>query len=98
MSRCDSRSAPATRRSHSAPAPQYAALCEGFAELAATLEFGDPAAAGRGILRLADSGHPPLRTFFGVQGGPIVEAVYAESLATWADWQDLAVEAHGERT
>lgn len=82
---------------HAQVAPQYAALREGFAALAETLEFGDPAAAGRAMLALADAEEPPLRTFFGVQGGPIVEAVYADRLKTWADWQDLAVEAHGDR-
>lgn len=82
---------------HAEPAPQYAALRDEFAALAETLKVGDPAAAGRALLDLADAEHPPLRTFFGVQGGPIVEAVYAERLKTWADRNDLAVQAHGER-
>lgn len=82
---------------HAEAAPQYAELREGFAALTATLEVGDPAAAGRAMLELADAEHPPLRTFFGVQGGGIVEAVYADRLKTWADWQSLAVTAHGPR-
>jgi hypothetical protein len=33
--------------------------------------------------------------FFGTQGYQMLRQVYAERLKTWADWQDLAVEAHG---
>jgi NAD(P)-dependent dehydrogenase (short-subunit alcohol dehydrogenase family) len=80
---------------HAEPAPQYAGLREGFAALTATLEVGDPAAAGRALLELVDAERPPLRAFFGVQTGPLVEAAYAERLKIWADWRDLAVKAHG---
>ncbi|GAA0937479.1 SDR family NAD(P)-dependent oxidoreductase [Nonomuraea longicatena] len=80
---------------HADPDPLYAGLRAGFAELAKTLDVGEPAAAGRALLKLADSDNPPLRVFFGVQGNQIVPQVYADRLKTWADWNDLAVEAHG---
>jgi NAD(P)-dependent dehydrogenase (short-subunit alcohol dehydrogenase family) len=78
------------------PAPQYAGLREAFASYASTLEVGDPDAAGRAILALADADRPPLRAFFGIQGRPMVEPVYAERVKTWNDWNDLAVQAHGK--
>jgi NAD(P)-dependent dehydrogenase (short-subunit alcohol dehydrogenase family) len=75
--------------------PLYDGLRESFAEFAKTLEVGDPAAAGQALLKLADADDPPLRVFFGAQGNQIVPLVYAERLKTWADWHDLAVQAHG---
>jgi len=82
---------------HAEPNPRYAGLRESFAAYAKTVDVGDPAAAGRAILKLADADNPPLRVFFGVQGGPMVQPVYADRLKTWADWNELAVEAHGPR-
>lgn len=58
-----------------------------------TLDFGSPAAAGAALLKVVDSDNPPLRVFFGAQGNDMLPQVYAERLKTWADWQDLAVEA-----
>ena len=75
--------------------PLYDGLRETFAAYAKTLDWGDPAAAGRAILDLADAGNPPLRVFFGAQGYPMVQQVYADRLKTWADWQGLALQAHG---
>ncbi|GAA3159552.1 SDR family NAD(P)-dependent oxidoreductase [Nonomuraea roseoviolacea] len=75
--------------------PHYDGLRESFAAFAGTLDVGDPAAAGRALLRIADSANPPLRVFFGTQGHDIVRQVYADRLTTWADWQALSVEAHG---
>ncbi|MFI7128361.1 SDR family NAD(P)-dependent oxidoreductase [Nonomuraea sp. NPDC050153] len=80
---------------HAEAHPLYMAARESFAEFAKTLDAGDPAAAGRALLEIVDSGDPPLRVFFGVQGSPIVQQAYANRLKTWADWQDLAVRAHG---
>jgi NAD(P)-dependent dehydrogenase (short-subunit alcohol dehydrogenase family) len=80
---------------HAAAIPLYDGIREDFAAFAKTLDVGDPAAAGRAILTLADADDPPLRVFFGTQGYPIVRRVYADRLRTWAAWQDLAVRAHG---
>ncbi|MFE3223609.1 SDR family NAD(P)-dependent oxidoreductase [Nocardia sp. NPDC059228] len=75
--------------------PQYADLRAAFAAYAQTLDQGDPAAAGRALLEIVDSDNPPLRVFFGAQGNEIVPQVYADRLATWADWQKIAIEAQG---
>ncbi|XVQ07525.1 SDR family NAD(P)-dependent oxidoreductase [Spirillospora sp. CA-255316] len=80
---------------HADSDPLYDGLRESFAEFAKTLDVGDPAAAGRALLKLADSDNPPLRVFFGTQGNQILPQVYADRLKTWADWHDLAAEAHG---
>ncbi|MCT9929831.1 SDR family NAD(P)-dependent oxidoreductase [Planotetraspora sp. A-T 1434] len=80
---------------HAEANPLYSDLREDYAAYAQTLDAGDPAAAGRALLKLADADNPPLRVFFGTQGNPIVQQVYANRLKTWADWKDLAVEAHG---
>ncbi|WP_336207072.1 SDR family NAD(P)-dependent oxidoreductase [Nonomuraea sp. LPB2021202275-12-8] len=80
---------------HADANPLYDGLRESFADFAKTLNVGDPAAAGRALLKVADSGNPPLRVFFGAQGNQIVPQVYADRLNTWADWHDLAEEAHG---
>ncbi|NUW36011.1 SDR family NAD(P)-dependent oxidoreductase [Nonomuraea sp. SMC257] len=77
------------------PDPLYEGLRQNFAAFAGTLDAGDPAAAGRALLEIADSADPPLRVFFGTQGHDIVEQVYADRLRTWAEWRALSVEAHG---
>jgi NAD(P)-dependent dehydrogenase (short-subunit alcohol dehydrogenase family) len=60
------------------------------------LDVGDPAAAATALLKIVDSDNPPLRVLFGTQGYGIVRQVYADRLKTWADWQDLSAQAHGE--
>ena len=77
------------------PDPRYDGIRESFMAYAKTLDYGDPAAAGRALLTLADTDDPPMRVFFGSQGFPIVQQTYADRLKTWTDWQDLALEAHG---
>ena len=80
---------------HAEADPRYDGLREAFSAFAKTLDVGDPAAAGRALLNLVDADNPPLRVFFGTQGNQMLQQVYADRLKTWADWQDLAVEAHG---
>ncbi|MEQ4715199.1 SDR family NAD(P)-dependent oxidoreductase [Nonomuraea sp. B19D2] len=80
---------------HADANPLYDGLRESFAEFAKTLDVGDPAAAGRALLKVADSDNPPLRVFFGTQGNQILPQVYADRLKTWTDWHHLATEAHG---
>ncbi len=60
------------------------------------LSDGDPAAAAQALLEIVDSANPPLRVFFGPQSYQIIQKVYADRLKTWADWQDLSVEARGK--
>jgi NAD(P)-dependent dehydrogenase (short-subunit alcohol dehydrogenase family) len=75
------------------PNPLYDDLRDALSAYVASAEFGDPAAAGRAILELADTPNPPLRIFFGTQGYPMLQQVYADRLKTWEAWQDLATEA-----
>ncbi|MFF6790344.1 NAD(P)-dependent dehydrogenase (short-subunit alcohol dehydrogenase family) [Streptomyces filamentosus] len=79
----------------SEPIPVYDGVREALGAFMATLDFGDPAAAGRALLEVVDSDNPPLRVFFGTQGNEMLPAVYADRLKVWADWQDLAARAQG---
>jgi NAD(P)-dependent dehydrogenase (short-subunit alcohol dehydrogenase family) len=56
---------------------------------------GDPDATGAAILKLVDAKDPPLRIFFGVTGLPMIRAEYAKRLETWAQWNDVSLEAQG---
>ncbi|WP_427885607.1 SDR family NAD(P)-dependent oxidoreductase [Kribbella sp. GL6] len=77
----------------SAGIPLYDNLRAALTAYVAAADFGDPDAAGRAILELADTPNPPLRIFFGTQGYPMAQQAYADRLKTWADWQDLSVRA-----
>ncbi|EAQ07726.1 SDR family NAD(P)-dependent oxidoreductase [Yoonia vestfoldensis] len=55
--------------------------------------YGDPAAVGPAILKLADADQPPLRLFLGVVPTMMVAPVYANRLAEWDAWTDVAVAA-----
>ncbi|MEU9474461.1 SDR family NAD(P)-dependent oxidoreductase [Streptomyces sp. NPDC048191] len=77
------------------PDPLYAELRESFAALTKTLDHGDPAAAARALLEIADTDDPPLRVFFGTQNLALAQQAYADRLKTWTDWQPLAVRAQG---
>ncbi|MEV4142753.1 SDR family NAD(P)-dependent oxidoreductase [Amycolatopsis sp. NPDC049691] len=57
---------------------------------------GDPAAAARTLLKIADMDNPPLRVLFGQGFYPMIQQAYADRLKTWADGQDLSVAAHGK--
>jgi NAD(P)-dependent dehydrogenase (short-subunit alcohol dehydrogenase family) len=77
------------------PNPVYDGARQTAAGFMKGLDAGDPAAAASALLKVVDSGNPPLRVLFGIQGYEIVRQVYAGRLKTWADWQGLSVEAHG---
>ncbi|MFC9293887.1 SDR family NAD(P)-dependent oxidoreductase [Streptomyces sp. NPDC057011] len=77
------------------PIPVYDGVREALGAFMQTLDFGSPAAAGAALLKVVDSDNPPLRVFFGTQGNDMLPQVYTDRLKTWADWQDLAVEAQG---
>lgn len=75
--------------------PRYDGLRAAFAASARSLDVGEPAAAGQALLTLVDAENPPLRAFFGTQGYPMLQQVYADRLRTWADWEALSLAAHG---
>ncbi|MBW4891768.1 SDR family NAD(P)-dependent oxidoreductase [Mucilaginibacter sp. HMF5004] len=57
--------------------------------------FGKPEATVDAVLKLVDSENPPLRLFLGKVALPWVKQVYANKLATWEEWNDIATAAHG---
>jgi NAD(P)-dependent dehydrogenase (short-subunit alcohol dehydrogenase family) len=76
--------------------PVYDGLRQRIAQFAGRQPAGDPAAAAQALLKIVDSDSPPLRVLFGQGFYPMLQQVYADRLKTWADWQDLSVEAHGK--
>ena len=56
---------------------------------------GDPQASARAVLKVVDSPEPPLRVFFGELPLSLAKADYENRLATWEQWQPVAVEAQG---
>lgn len=82
---------------HMAPMnPAYDGLRRRLGAAAGKQPAGDPAAAARALLKIVDSEDPPLRVLFGQGFHPMIEQAYADRLKTWADWQDLSAEAHGD--
>lgn len=57
--------------------------------------FGKPEATIDAVIKLVDSENPPLRLFLGKMALPWVKQVYAEKLATWEEWGEVATAAHG---
>ncbi|MFF3671892.1 SDR family NAD(P)-dependent oxidoreductase [Microtetraspora malaysiensis] len=76
--------------------PAYDGLRRRLAEVAGKQPAGDPAAAAQALLKIVDSDNPPLRVLFGQGFYPMIQQAYADRLKTWADWQDLSAEAHGD--
>ncbi len=77
------------------PDPAYDGLRQQLGAMAGKMPAGDPAAAAQALLKLVDSANPPVRVLFGKGFHPLIERAYADRLKTWADWQDLSIEAHG---
>ncbi len=76
--------------------PAYAELREQVQERRRNMGTpGDPVATRDPILQIVDADDPPLRVFFGKAPLGIAEADYEKRLATWREWQPVAVAAHG---
>jgi short-subunit dehydrogenase len=58
--------------------------------------FGVPEATSAAIVKLVDNANPPLRLFLGKIAFPWVKNLYAERLATWEEWNEVAAAAHGK--
>lgn len=56
---------------------------------------GDPSATRSALLKVVDAEKPPLRVFFGEAPLDIATKDYESRLASWREWQPVAVEAHG---
>jgi NAD(P)-dependent dehydrogenase (short-subunit alcohol dehydrogenase family) len=57
--------------------------------------MGDPVASSRAVLAVVDTENPPLRLFLGKVPLGIAPREYESRLASWREWQPLAVAAHG---
>lgn len=77
--------------------PAYAAEHSRFerARRRRMARMGLPEAAGSALLRVVDAAEPPLRVFFGESPLGVATADYRSRLATWEQWQPVAVAAQG---
>ena len=83
---------------HAQPDPAYDAYREKtMATRAKAARFaGDPAATAAAVLQLVDAEEPPLRVFFGKAPLAMATKEYERRLATWREWEQLSIAAHGD--
>jgi len=74
----------------------YVELRKQFLTRLASVERGDPEATPGAILELVDADNPPLRFALGTSILPRARAAYAERIATWEAWENVANAAQGE--
>ncbi|MGH9475687.1 MAG: SDR family NAD(P)-dependent oxidoreductase [Terriglobales bacterium] len=74
----------------------YAEFRKQFVTRLAHLERGDPEATAGAVLKLVDADDPPLRFGLGSSILPRARAAYAERIATWEAWENVANAAQGE--
>jgi hypothetical protein len=84
--------------SHATPLPAYDAVHKQVAAQRArrVASPGKPEATRKAILQVVDAERPPLRVFFGKGPLGIATADYESRLATWREWQQVSISAHGE--
>ena len=58
-------------------------------------ERGDPNATPEALFKVVDAENPPLRFFLGSHNLPAVREAYAQRLATWEEWDEIARSAQG---
>ena len=83
---------------HAAESPAYADVRELAAEARAkrVASPGDPVATRAAVLEIVDAERPPLRVFFGEAPLGIATADYESRLATWREWEQVSIAAHGD--
>jgi len=81
---------------HTQPMKEYEHVKEAFRAGLTDDAFGVPEATVNAVLKLVDAPNPPLRLFLGKVALPWIKQVYEERLATWHEWQEVAVAAHGK--
>jgi NAD(P)-dependent dehydrogenase (short-subunit alcohol dehydrogenase family) len=86
-------SGPSATRSEENPA--YAEVREAAKRRPSASDPGDPTATRGAVLKVVDAEEPPLRVFFGKMPLEIATRDYESRLATWNEWQPVALEAHG---
>lgn len=87
-----------TSAHRAAPLAAYDGARALLSSVRAASDPGDPRATAAALLRIVDAPDPPLRVFFGPAGLPMVKREYAERLATWEAWNDVALAAQGTLT
>ena len=73
----------------------YAPVKQAFADGATPDSWGKPEATTKAVLKLIDSENPPLHFLLGKVAYPMVQQAYAQRVADFEAWKDVAVEAHG---
>lgn len=73
----------------------YDGLKKAFAEADNSDSFGKVSATAPAIIKLVETENPPLRLFLGKVALPFAKQTYEQKLATWEEWADISVEAHG---
>ena len=77
------------------PLPAYDAARALLSSVRAASPPGAPEATAAALFRIVDADEPPLRVFFGAAGLPMAKREYAERIATWEAWNDVALESQG---
>lgn len=80
---------------HSEHNSAYAEVREAAKNRPSASDPGDPTATRGAILKVVDAEQPPLRVFFGRLPLDIATKDYESRLATWNEWQTVALEAYG---
>ncbi len=83
---------PSAKRS--AELPAYADAWAADRARRTAMNRGNPASTSGAIFKVIDAEKPPLRVFLGRAPLSVAEADYEQRLATWREWQDVAVAAH----
>jgi NAD(P)-dependent dehydrogenase (short-subunit alcohol dehydrogenase family) len=73
--------------------PAYAAFRAAREAAASRHQPTSPSGTAGAILELVDMPEPPLRLFLGTYPYPVAEKAYADRLAVWNRWRDLAATA-----
>ena len=82
---------------HAAANPAYDDFRQVAAELRAKRQGtpGDPVATREAVLKVVDAENPPLRIFFGDSPLNTATKDYESRLATWREWEQVSIAAHG---
>ena len=77
------------------PNEVYAPIKKAFSEGATPDTWGKPEATAAAVLQLIDNKNPPLHFLLGKIAYPGVKQVYADRLAEFEAWKEVAADAHG---
>lgn len=78
---------------HAVELPEYAHAHE--ARRKRSVPAGNPRATREALLKVVDAEQPPLRIFLGRGPFEVAKADYAQRIATWQQWDDVSISAHG---